>query len=91
MKQGLVLLPPEECQFKSASFPKSLIWTVFRRRSFFDALFFEHPKNIMEMTEDGKGPEMLKGMKKMGALIWFLFVAVVTVVLERDTFFSRWL
>ena len=27
-------------------------------------------------------------MKKMGALIWFLFVGVVMVVLERETFFS---
>ena len=31
---------------------------------------------------------MLKEMRKMGALIWFVFVAVVTVVLERETFFS---
>ena len=27
-------------------------------------------------------------MRQMGALIWVLFVAVVTVVLERDCFFS---
>ena len=25
---------------------------------------------------------------QMGALIWMLFIAVVTVVLERETFFS---
>ena len=30
----------------------------------------------------------MKGMKKMGALIWFVFVAVVMLVLERETFFS---
>ena len=29
------------------------------------------------------------GDEQMGALIWVLFVAVVTVVLERETFFSR--
>ena len=26
-------------------------------------------------------------MKKMGALIWFLFVGIVMVILERETFF----
>jgi len=37
----------------------------------------------------GRNPGViLKEMLKMGALIWFLFVAVVTVVLEREQFFS---
>ncbi len=31
----------------------------------------------------------MEEMRQMGALIWVLFVAVVTVVLERETFFSR--
>ena len=31
---------------------------------------------------------MMKEMRQMGALVWFLFVAVVIVVLERETFFS---
>ena len=84
-KVNLLLL--DDIQLSRYRFNSAFKGTVFRRRSFFDAPFFEHPKNIMEMTEDGKGPEMLKGMKKMGALIWFLFVLLVTVVVERESFF----
>ena len=38
--------------------------------------------------EDRKKPEIpLKEMGRMGALIWFMFVALVIVVLDRETFF----
>ena len=40
------------------------------------------------MKAAGEPGRIPKEMKKMGALIWFLFVAVVTLVLERETFFS---
>ena len=55
-------------------------------------LFCRIPAGRMGMTgrPDGREkPEIpLKEMGRMGALIWFLFVAVVMVVLERETFFS---
>jgi hypothetical protein len=35
----------------------------------------------------GKPASLLRRMQKMGALIWFLFVGIVMVVLERETFF----
>ena len=31
--------------------------------------------------------KMLKEMWKMGALIWFAFIGVVTLVMDWDTFF----
>ena len=34
---------------------------------------------------------LLKGVGRMGTLIWFAIVAVITAVLERDTFFAWWL
>ena len=36
----------------------------------------------------GKLRRLLREMRRMGALIWFLFVAAVTVMLERESFFS---
>lgn len=30
----------------------------------------------------------MKEMKSMGALIWWIFVLLVTVVVERESFFS---
>lgn len=39
------------------------------------------------MGMPGEPGRMRKGMKRMGALIWILFVAVTTLALERETFF----
>ena len=41
-----------------------------------------------ESRFSGAPGRIAEGGWKMGALIWFLFVAVVTLVLERETFFS---
>ena len=51
-------------------------------------VFFSIPGDTLSMPGRPKAPgRKEKGMERMGALIWFLFVAVVTVVLERESFF----
>lgn len=45
------------------------------------------PSGRMKMTRETR-ERLPKGMTKMGALIWFLFVGIVLAVLERETFFS---
>ena len=55
------------------------------RGGVFMSVFLSISFGRMRMT--GYPESLLKGMRKMGALIWFLFVAVVTVVLERESFF----
>ena len=52
-------------------------------------VFFSIPGDTLSMPGRPKGhrDERKKGMERMGALIWFVFVAVVTVVLERESFF----
>ena len=54
--------------------------------AFSDAEKMRHP--VGDNGDAGRPECLRKGMKRMGALIWFMFVAVVVLVLERETFFS---
>ena len=60
-----------------------------RGGGFSDARFFQHPGRYTEYARKTEGApgRKEKGMERMGALIWFVFVAVITVVLERESFF----
>ena len=48
--------------------------------------FFIILRGTMSMPKETDGA--MKEMESMGAMIWGLFILLVTVVLERESFFS---